>query len=247
MIQSKLRTTDVAYIVDDDPDFTRLLEFVLKKWGIETEVFADPETFQRRLQMRMPKLCLIDLNFGPQERGFELIKAIRSMQLKPGQIQPAIFVASSESTRESMMRALELGANEYLFKPVRRELLISKLLNHFDTQELSHAQWHSPPKVVGEKAAQLHLDLELLGVDESGVRVRSRHLMRRGTVVSLEAPFLAQITQMSAPILVSVSTQWVETESGFYGAKLEFDLSDLDLTRAVRRWLASAAAEPSLP
>lgn len=74
-----------------------------------------------------PDLILCDINM-PNTNGYTVLKAIRE-NVATAKI-PFIFL-SSETTQDSRSRARELGANDYLSKPVKINKLLEAITNQF--------------------------------------------------------------------------------------------------------------------
>lgn len=74
-----------------------------------------------------PELILCDINM-PNFNGYTVLKKIRE-NVATAKI-PFIFL-SSETTQDSRSRARELGANDYLSKPVKINKLLEAITNQF--------------------------------------------------------------------------------------------------------------------
>ena len=225
-----------VYVVDDDAAFIVLMRHVLTKLGLFVTSFTDTQKFLEALQSSPPALCLIDLNIGEDGAGFKLIQSIRSD--KKFEALP-VFIISGVTDQKSVAHGLELGANDYIFKPLDRQILVSKLTNYMDTDELTEAEWASKAVIDSELSVILDLAMEVLEIDESGIRIRSPHLVMKGTSISISAPLLTEITKSDRPKLMSVSSTWIERDTGVYGAYLEFDPMDAAFVLAVRTWIAA--------
>lgn len=224
-----------AFVVDDDAALNRILEVVLGKLGIKTETFSDPEKFLTRLKQHRPSICLIDLNLGGSNAGFELIGKIRTL----GFADLPIMVASTNTDRQAIAHALELGANDYIVKPIRRDLLASKLAGFVKSRELDEATGSFGAKVAGEMVGSIDLPYEAKELDELGIKVAGKHLIGKGTVVALGGELMSQITGDDRPRLLTTASTWVEPDGARYGAYLEFDLTDTALLQQIRKWLLS--------
>lgn len=226
----------LVLVVDDDPDFNNLIKHVLGKFGLIVEAFTDGASFLKRLDSSAPALCIIDLNLGTVKEGFELIQSIRTRKPSgPGGLP--LFIASSTVDHETIAHALEIGADDYILKPIRREVIASKLLNYVKSAELEDVSLNSITLSEGEFPVTMELELEVLEVDEFGIKVKSRHLITKGTPISLTGAFFVEVTGSERPKLVTVTTTWVEVDLSGYGAYLEFELADEKLLQAVRNWL----------
>ena len=109
-------------IVEDSPTMRQLLVFALKRLKNADVVEAqDGMDGLRKVTSDHFDLALIDINM-PVMDGLKLISLIRSEDsLK----EIPIVVITTEGPNEDRRRALELGANEYLCKPIQANQVLS--------------------------------------------------------------------------------------------------------------------------
>ncbi len=111
-------------IVDDDPDFRQFLELALEGAGTESTAAPDGEQALQALRDAPGghyDLILLDIEM-PGQDGFELLYALR----ETGREIPVIFVTGREKVADRV-RGLELGADDYLIKPVAAEELVARI------------------------------------------------------------------------------------------------------------------------
>ena len=97
-------------IVDDDPAIRRSLSIELEAAGYEVMQARSGSEAQTSIGLRRPDLVLTDLAM-PFGDGFELITAIRAASDLP------ILVISVRGADTDKIRALDLGADDYVTKP----------------------------------------------------------------------------------------------------------------------------------
>ena len=68
----------------------------------------------------MPELVLLDVNL-PDESGFDVLKAIRSVATLP------VIMLTVQNTESDRVRGLELGADDYMGKPFGHRELVSRV------------------------------------------------------------------------------------------------------------------------
>ncbi len=114
-------------IVEDSPTMRQLLVFALRRLkNVEIVEAQDGMDGLRKISSDHFDLALIDINM-PVMDGLKLISLIRGEDsLK----EIPIVVITTEGAKEDRDRALVLGANEYLTKPIQanRVLAIAKSL-----------------------------------------------------------------------------------------------------------------------
>ena len=107
-------------VVDDDPNISRLEQLYLEKEGYEVKVAADGNEAIESFRKLPPDLVLLDVML-PGTDGYEVLKAIR----KSGSI-PVIMVTAKGETFDKVL-CLELGADDYIVKPVDGKEMIARV------------------------------------------------------------------------------------------------------------------------
>jgi two-component system chemotaxis response regulator CheY len=103
-------------IVEDSPTMRQLLAFALKRLrGAEVVEAQDGMDGLRKVTADEFDLAMIDINM-PVMDGLKLIHLIRQ---EPDLASLPIVVITTEGAQEDRDRALSLGANEYLTKPIQ--------------------------------------------------------------------------------------------------------------------------------
>ena len=109
-------------IVEDSPTMRQLLVFALRRLKeVEIVEAQDGMDGLRKVSSHHFDLALIDINM-PVMDGLKLISLIRgddSLRDIP------IVVITTEGANEDRRRALELGANEYLCKPIQANQVLT--------------------------------------------------------------------------------------------------------------------------
>jgi len=118
-------------IVEDSPTMRQLLVFALRRLkDVDISEAQDGMDGLRKISSDHYDLALIDINM-PVMDGLKLISLIRSDEnLK----DIPICVITTEGAKEDRARAMSLGANEYLTKPIQanRVLAVAKSLLKID-------------------------------------------------------------------------------------------------------------------
>jgi two-component system chemotaxis response regulator CheY len=109
-------------IVEDSPTMRQLLVFALRRLkDVEISEAQDGMDGLRKISSDHYDLALIDINM-PVMDGLKLISLIRSDDnLK----EIPICVITTEGAKEDRERAMSLGANEYLTKPIQANRVLS--------------------------------------------------------------------------------------------------------------------------
>jgi DNA-binding response OmpR family regulator len=107
-------------IVDDDPDLLSLVGFALSQSGFVVVKAADVTTALRVFAAEAPDLALLDINL-PGGSGFDICEAIRKQSRIP------VMMLTARGEEEDLVRALDLGADDYLTKPFSPRTLLARV------------------------------------------------------------------------------------------------------------------------
>jgi two-component system KDP operon response regulator KdpE len=111
------RAKPLILVVDDDPSIRQTLVRELALAGYDAVAAADGLAGQELFAARRPDLVITDLAM-PRADGFALLSAVRRVDATP------VLVLSVRGEEEDKVRALDLGADDYVTKPFSlRELL----------------------------------------------------------------------------------------------------------------------------
>jgi len=109
--------------IEDDPSFSRYLSYMLTKEGYEVITATNGLTGLRKALEENPDLILLDVML-PGLDGFEVCNRLRA-ETKTAQIPILMLSAKGQDTDK--VTGLRVGANEFLNKPIDREILLSKI------------------------------------------------------------------------------------------------------------------------
>ena len=108
-------------LIEDDPYLVRLYEKLFDTQGYRTRSAGHRADVHSVVQGGFrPDLIILDLNL-PDIGGFDILHWLSAHKSLGG---IPVIVASGDTTRESVVRALALGADGYLTKPVAIESLV---------------------------------------------------------------------------------------------------------------------------
>ena len=110
-------------VVDDEPDLVALLREWLEEEGYQVVSASTGEEGLRLFFEQRPDLSIVDLRM-PGMDGFQLVGRIREMS------EARVLVLSALGGEEQVVRGLELGADEYLVKPVTKRAFLARVRSH---------------------------------------------------------------------------------------------------------------------
>jgi sigma-B regulation protein RsbU (phosphoserine phosphatase) len=105
-------------VAEDDPVTARILEASLRKWGHDPVVVGDGEAALAVLTAAAaPRIAVMDWNM-PGLSGEEVCRRVRAARLTPN-----ILLVTARGDRESVLKGLAAGADDYVIKPFDSEEL----------------------------------------------------------------------------------------------------------------------------
>ncbi len=107
-------------IVDDDADLLALVGFALTQAGYLVVKAPTARAALQRYAAEAPDLAILDINL-PDGSGFEICEAIRTQSRIP------VMMLTARGEEEDLVRALELGADDYLTKPFSPRTLLARV------------------------------------------------------------------------------------------------------------------------
>ncbi len=107
--------------IDDDPAFLRLVDQVITYQGYEVLKAVSGQEGLRLLFNEKPELVLLDVVMAGMN-GWQTCQRIREIS-----DVPIIMLTGKQQGEEDVVRGLEYGADEYLFKPVGNRELIARV------------------------------------------------------------------------------------------------------------------------
>jgi len=178
-----------VYVVDDEPDMLKALERLLGVAGFSVQTFASPEQFLAQHDDTVPGCIVLDLAL-PVLNGLELQQAL----LAQGSALPIVFLTGRGDIAASV-RAMKLGAADFLTKPVDADELIAAVAGALERnreQRAARAEQHlaasrlaaltAREREVFELIAQGRLNKQIAaecGTVERTIKFHRANLMRK--------------------------------------------------------------------
>jgi two-component system nitrogen regulation response regulator NtrX len=122
----------LVFVVDDEPLLARALCAMLARAGCETSAFAAGPAVLEALGRTRPQLVLLDLMM-PEMDGIEVLRRVR--ELAP---DLPVVMMSGQGTIRAAVDALQLGAFDFLEKPIDMARLETTLARTLECARLRH-------------------------------------------------------------------------------------------------------------
>lgn len=110
-------------VADDEPDIQQILRYNLEQEGFEVITASNGREALEAAKKEKPHLIILDVMM-PEKNGMEVCSVLRSLpEFKKTLIM--FLTALNDDTNE--IKGLELGADDFLVKPIRPKALLSKI------------------------------------------------------------------------------------------------------------------------
>jgi len=120
-------------LVDDDKDILEFLSYNLKKAGFEVDTAVDGSLALLKSVTFLPDLIVMDVMM-PVMDGIETCEKIRQI---PEMKDVLITFLTARSEDYSLIAGLNAGADDYISKPVKPKVLVSKIQSLLRRKEKS--------------------------------------------------------------------------------------------------------------
>ncbi len=141
-------TPRLALVIDDDEEYLNLTKLMLRRAGFNVISATNCELALQKCGQHTPDVILLDLMM-PGTDGWQTCQYLREVTAAP------ILMISAKSDREAAIHSLEVGADDFLSKPVHHHELLARIDSVLRRMpEQNRPKGYSFPKI------NLHIDLE---------------------------------------------------------------------------------------
>jgi len=110
-------------VVDDDATIRIIVRRILENQGCRVEEFEDGAAALAAIAGAAPDMVIVDLNM-PGLDGYGVVRGIRTSL---GLVQLPVLMLTADPDEKSQIQALELGADDYILKPVRPSIVAARV------------------------------------------------------------------------------------------------------------------------
>lgn len=221
-------------VVDDDPDILKMAEKILVAAGHTVFTAEDALRAIDWLNHINFDLLLSDANM-PHYSGFDLINTIRN---NPKYKDLSIAMLTGLKERKDVERALKLGVDDYIVKPLDPMLLIQKINSLFEKKPVTkYAEVHLSPSQ-GKASMKRHIMVE--SISEMGIQIVTQEALQIGQILDISAEIFKTLEIVPPPMKV-LRTE-IDTKTNQYRSQLVFLGAREAILQKIRRWLYSHGA-----
>ena len=113
----------IILVVDDEKDIVQLIRYNLEREGFKVESASDGNEALKKANETKPDLILLDIML-PGKDGYEVMKSLNQNEKTLN--VPVIFLTAKSAEFDEVL-GLELGADDYIVKPISPRKLISRI------------------------------------------------------------------------------------------------------------------------
>lgn len=172
----------VILLVDDDQDFLQIAQKLLEVSRIKAVSCSNAIDALEKAQQSSFDAIVTDANMTPIN-GYDFIKSIRKLA---GYDVIPIAMMTGRRERRDVERALAVGAQDYIVKPIDPKQFIEKVQALIEQNRNTQKNLRFGELEINEKA-KIGVELSLIGVSEASVLLKSDHALAEGTVFNLQA------------------------------------------------------------
>ena len=111
------------FVVEDDPDISRLVRHHLENDGFAVRVYANGANVIADAERQRPALFVLDI-MVPGKDGLELCRTVRQT---PGLASVPVIFLTAKSSEADRVLGLEIGADDYIPKPFSPRELVARV------------------------------------------------------------------------------------------------------------------------
>jgi len=166
----------VVLILDDDSEVLQLASKILEVTGVKVLAALCVTEALDILKSKKPHLIITDLQMLPID-GFQFISMIKHDK---NFSSIPVFVLSSYNDKESVFKAIALGADDYIVKPLNSSSLVRKVRKGLRDSEFLSYEFPKQPEVQVSVSCNVH------SVSEIGLKIESAVCFQKDALVKIK-------------------------------------------------------------
>lgn len=216
-------------VVDDVKSILLTLEAILGKEGYYVASCTNSMDAFDKINAEHFDLLITDAIMPASASGYSLISTIRSGQRNK---DIPIIMLTGKREKADIEKALSVGANDYIVKPIDPDILTTKVKNLIEnTHEKSdfvEAPVNSP--------ASLNVKTDILTISESEIKLMTNYQLNVGQLYRISSEFLKQLEINSMNIRISECNKSTDQSHNYYIKGHFVGLTDKELSK-IRLWV----------
>lgn len=152
-------------LVDDEKDIREFLSYTLRKEGFVVHTAHDGKTGIEKARQVKPHLILLDVMMP----GIDGIEACEQIRADPEMSSVIICFLTARSEDYSQIAGFEAGGDDYIIKPVRPKVLVSRVKALLRRYRPSGEDYAGTVQVLGSYNLSLDRERFILHLDEEDI------------------------------------------------------------------------------
>lgn len=221
-------------VIDDDHDILRLVKTLLHSAGYVAFTADSAEAGIEILGTTNVDAILTDINM-PGTNGFDLLQALKN-NLANKDLPVAMLTGEREIT--SIEKALKLGVNDYIVKPldpIRFLFKVEKLLEGKKPTKRKEPIYNFSPRSPDSNGF-IKENIKIISLSEMGLKIRSSLKYKTGSVIKLGFDVFDRL-KIGSPELQVLSCE--KNQDNSFTVILGFNSSDELVRNKIRSWVSA--------
>ncbi|MGH4121798.1 MAG: response regulator transcription factor [Clostridium sp.] len=177
---------DKICIIEDDFKLCELVKEYLEDKGYYVYIIDDFINIEEEISKENPKLILLDINL-PYVDGYYVCRDVRSKSNIP------IIIISARSGEKDQILAIDLGADDYVTKPFKLEILHSKikavLRRTYGEYACTNKYIEEKVLYLDEKKFTINFKDRVIELTKNELKIINKFLLNPGKVIKRAAFF----------------------------------------------------------
>ncbi|WP_058533870.1 response regulator transcription factor [Legionella saoudiensis] len=114
------------FVIDDEPEICNALQWLFESIQFQVETYKNASSFQEAYDPKKSGLIIMDVRL-PDISGLELLEKLRQQKL----FLPVIVI-TGHGDIPMAVRAMKLGAKDFMLKPFNEQILLEKVQKHIN-------------------------------------------------------------------------------------------------------------------
>ncbi|MEM7646762.1 MAG: response regulator [Pseudomonadota bacterium] len=223
-------------VVDDDPAILKIVSQFIQLKNYEVECCDNALDAIQTLGNLTFDILITDATM-PAYSGFDLIRSIRK---NPELSYLTITMLTGRSEKSDIERAVKVGVQDYIVKPIDPEVLLQKIEKLAEVHRKKKIQ----KPVTQSTDAEMLVPIRLTRITDIGVSIESPHPVAKGTIVTIDLPQLQEVGLKQNRFKAILNTEI----AGAARVSTEFLLLDIDkkeqdlLAQVAEKWTTRKVA-----
>ncbi|MCB0393065.1 MAG: response regulator [Bdellovibrionales bacterium] len=218
-------------LIDDDPDILKFTSRILGGHGHTVFTAKDADQAMDHIHSKDFDLVISDANM-PMISGFELIRQIRG--LKKHKDLP-IALLTGRRQKEDVEKAIEVGVNDYIVKPINPKTLLEKV------QSLIASPRDRESFVFQDfvPLVNAQVGMRLIELSTDSMTLESTVLLEKGSSLQVESSVFTQANLGGLNCIVTS----IQSQNDYYVVHADFKDLTAQQKRRLQLWIQSRIQE----